>query len=63
MQNAIQGIKKVSVPGRRKYLRVHTIPKVLGGLGVAIVSTSKGLMTDRDARTQKVGGEVIGMIW
>jgi small subunit ribosomal protein S8 len=63
MQNAIQGIKKVSVPGRRQYLRAHTIPKVLGGLGVAIVSTSKGLMTDRDARAQKVGGEVIGMIW
>ena len=63
MQNAIQGIKKVSTPGRRHYRRVHTIPKVLGGLGVAIVSTSRGLMTDREARAQKVGGEVIGMIW
>jgi small subunit ribosomal protein S8 len=63
MRNAIQGIKKVSTPGRKAYRRVHAIPKVLGGLGVAIVSTSKGLMTDRDARAQKVGGEVIGMIW
>jgi small subunit ribosomal protein S8 len=63
MQNAIQGIKKVSTPGRRQYRRVHTIPKVLGGLGVAIVSTSRGLMTDREARAQKVGGEVIGIIW
>jgi small subunit ribosomal protein S8 len=63
MQNAIQGIKKVSVPGRRQYMRVHTLPKVLGGLGMAIVSTSRGLMTDREARAKKVGGEVIGMIW
>jgi small subunit ribosomal protein S8 len=63
MQNAIQGIKKVSVPGRRAYRRVHTLPKVLGGLGIAIVSTPKGLMTDRDARAQKLGGEVMGMVW
>jgi len=63
MRNAIQEIKKVSVPGRKTYRRVHTIPKILGGLGVVIVSTPKGLMTDRDARAQKVGGEVIGMIW
>ena len=63
MRNAIQGIKKVTTPGRKAYRRVHAIPKVLGGLGVAIVSTSKGLMTDREARAQKVGGEVIGMIW
>jgi small subunit ribosomal protein S8 len=63
MRNAIQGIKKVSVPGRKEYRRAHVIPKVLGGLGIAIVSTSKGLMTDREARTQKVGGEIIGKIW
>src|SRR5512136_2871756 len=49
MQNAIQGIKKVSVPGRKQYKRSHAIPKVLGGMGLTIVSTSKGLMTDRDA--------------
>jgi small subunit ribosomal protein S8 len=63
MQNAIQGIKKVSVPGRRAYLRVHTLPKVLGGMGIAIISTPKGIMTDREARAQKMGGEVIGMVW
>jgi small subunit ribosomal protein S8 len=63
MRSAIQGIKKVSVPGRKVYRRVHAIPKVLGGLGVAIVSTPHGLMTDREARARKVGGEVIGMIW
>jgi small subunit ribosomal protein S8 len=63
MQNAIQGIKKVSVPGRRAYLRVHTLPKVLGGMGIAIISTPKGIMTDREARAQKVGGEVMGMVW
>ena len=63
MRNAIQGIKKVSVPGRKEYRRVHAIPRVLGGLGVAIISTSKGLMTDREARAQKTGGEIIGMIW
>jgi small subunit ribosomal protein S8 len=63
MQNAVQGIKRASVPGRRQYLRVHTLPKVLGGMGIAIISTPKGLMTDREARAQKVGGEVIGMVW
>ena len=63
MQNAIQGIKKVSVPGRKQYKRSHAIPKVLSGMGITIVSTSRGLMTDRDARAQKVGGEIIGMIW
>jgi small subunit ribosomal protein S8 len=63
MRNAIQEIKKVSVPGRKEYRRVHTVPKVLGGMGIAIMSTSKGLMTDREAREQKVGGEIIGMIW
>jgi small subunit ribosomal protein S8 len=63
MRNAIQEIKKVSSPGRRAYRRVHTVPKVLGGMGIAIISTPKGLMTDREARTQKVGGEIIGMIW
>jgi small subunit ribosomal protein S8 len=63
MRNAIQEIKKVSVPGRKTYRRVHTIPQILGGLGVVIVSTPKGLMTDREARAQKVGGEVIGMVW
>jgi small subunit ribosomal protein S8 len=63
MQTAIQGIKKVSVPGRRTYRRVHTLPKVLGGLGIAIVSTPQGLMTDREARAKKVGGEVLGMVW
>ena len=62
-QNAIQGLKKISVPGRKVYRGVQSVPKVLGGLGIAIVSTSKGLLTDRQAREQNVGGEIIGMIW
>lgn len=62
-QNAIQGIKRVSTPGRKKYVDVQNVPKVLNGLGVAIVSTSKGVMTDKECRQSNVGGEVIGLIW
>jgi small subunit ribosomal protein S8 len=62
-RSAIQGLKKVSVPGRRHYSKSEAIPKVLGGMGVALVSTSRGLITDREARKLKVGGEIIGMIW
>jgi small subunit ribosomal protein S8 len=62
-RSAIQGLKKVSVPGRKKYSKADALPKVLNGMGIAIVSTSRGLVTDREARKLKVGGEIIGMIW
>lgn len=61
--NAIQGIKRVSTPGRKQYVGMKHVPKVLSGMGIAVVSTSKGVMTDRDCRKMNVGGEVIGMIW
>lgn len=59
----ITGLKRVSKPGRRIYAPHDRLPRVLGGLGVAIVSTSKGLMTDRQAVRQKVGGEVVCEVW
>jgi len=59
----IQGIRRVSKPSRRVYTSAERIPKVLDGLGVAIVSTSKGMLTDTLAREQKVGGEIICTIW
>jgi small subunit ribosomal protein S8 len=62
-QPAIQGIQRVSAPGRRTYVNVTRIPKVMNGLGMAIVSTSKGLLTDYEARTQNVGGEIICKVW
>ena len=55
----IKEIKRVSKPGRRIYVRANSIPKIQNGLGLAIVSTSKGIMTDDEARSQKVGGEII----
>jgi small subunit ribosomal protein S8 len=60
---AIAGLRRVSKPGLRIYARADKLPRVLGGLGVAVLSTSKGLMTDRDARRQKVGGEVLCYVW
>ena len=60
---AIQGLRRVSKPGLRIYTNVEDMPKVLRGLGVAIISTSKGVMTDRQARKEKVGGEVLAFIW
>lgn len=62
-KNAIQGIKRVSTPGRKRYADVQSLPRVLNGLGVAIISTSKGVMTDRDCRKANVGGEVVGLVW
>ncbi len=59
----ISGIKRVSKPGLRIYARADKIPRVLGGLGVAVVSTSKGLMTDREARKRRMGGEVLCYVW
>ena len=63
MRNAIQGIERVSTPGLRRYAPVDKIPKVLNGMGIAIVSTSKGVMTDKECRDLKVGGELIGKVW
>jgi small subunit ribosomal protein S8 len=59
----INGIKRISKPGLRIYTKKNEIPRVLGGLGIAIISTSKGVMTDREAREKKVGGEVIAYVW
>ena len=59
----INGLKRISKPGLRVYARCEELPKVLGGLGVAIISTSKGLMTDRAARKENLGGEVLCYIW
>ncbi len=60
---AFQGLKRVSRPGRRVYCRHDHIPRVLSGLGVAIVSTSHGLMTDKEARKNRVGGEILCEVW
>lgn len=62
-QKVIQGLKRISKPGLRVYARQGDIPKVLGGLGIVIISTSKGIMTDREARKQAVGGEVLAYVW
>ena len=59
----IRGIKRISKPGRRIYSKAADLPRVIGGLGIAVVSTSKGMMCDRDARKQGVGGEVICYVW
>jgi small subunit ribosomal protein S8 len=60
---AISGIRRVSTPGLRVYARADGLPRVLGGLGVAVLSTSNGLMTDREARKKHVGGEVLCYVW
>ena len=62
-QPVIQGLRRVSKPGLRIYSSVEDMPKVMKGLGVAIISTSKGVMTDREARKQHIGGEVLAFIW
>ncbi|AFS79252.1 30S ribosomal protein S8 [Gottschalkia acidurici 9a] len=59
----ITGIKRISKPGLRVYVKSDEIPRVLGGLGIAILSTSKGIMTDKEARKSKLGGEVICYVW
>jgi len=63
MRNAIQGIERISTSGRRHYASVDETPKVLGGMGIAIMSTSKGLLTDRQCRQNNVGGELIAKVW
>src|SRR5918999_4189588 len=62
-ERAISGIKRVSKPGRRVYRGANDLPRVLGGLGVAIISTSQGVMTDKQARRARVGGEVMAYVW
>lgn len=62
-ERTISGIKKISKPGRRVYVGAKDVPSVLGGLGIAILSTSHGMMTDKQARKEGVGGEVICYVW
>ena len=62
-QNAIVSLKRVSTPGLRKYVKHTKLPRVINGLGIAIVSTSKGVMTDKEARTEGVGGEVLCYVY
>lgn len=62
-EKVITGIKRISKPGLRVYAKGDNLPKVLNGLGVAIISTSNGMMTDREARKQHIGGEVIAYVW
>jgi len=61
--NAIQGLRRVSKPGQRSYVRHTTLPRVRSGLGVAILTTSKGIMTEREARKQGLGGELLCEVW
>ena len=62
-EKIISGLKRISKPGLRVYAKVDSIPRVLNGLGIAIISTSHGLMTDREARAKHVGGEVLAYVW
>lgn len=61
--NVITGIRRISTPGRRVYVGKDRLPRVMGGLGTSIVSTSKGVMTDREAREAGLGGEVLAQVW
>ncbi|MBI3766228.1 MAG: 30S ribosomal protein S8, partial [Ignavibacteriales bacterium] len=61
--SAISGLKRVSTPGLRVYVPADQLPRILNGLGIAVISTSKGMMTNKDARLQKIGGEVLCHIW
>jgi small subunit ribosomal protein S8 len=61
--SAIAGLKRISSPGRRVYVNAEELPRVLNGMGIAVISTSKGLMTDKQARQEHVGGEVVCHIW
>ncbi len=62
-ERAIAGLRRVSKPGLRVYAKKDNLPRVLGGLGVAIISTSSGLMTDKEAKKNGVGGEVLAYVW
>ena len=62
-EKIISGLKRISKPGLRVYANKEELPKVLGGLGIAIISTNKGVMTDKEARKENVGGEVLAFVW
>ena len=62
-ERVITGLKRISKPGLRVYVKADEVPKVLNGLGIAILSTSKGLMTDKNARKENLGGEVLAFVW
>jgi small subunit ribosomal protein S8 len=62
-RSVISGLERLSKPGRRHYVAADDVPKVLGGMGTAIVSTSRGVMTGHDARRQRVGGELVARVW
>ena len=62
-EKVISGLKRISKPGLRVYANAEDMPKVLGGLGIAIVSTNKGVVTDKEARKMNVGGEVLAFVW
>jgi small subunit ribosomal protein S8 len=62
-ERVIKGLKRISKPGLRVYASVDELPKVLNGLGIALISTSKGIMTDREARLAQIGGEVLAYVW
>ncbi len=62
-EKIITGIKRISKPGLRVYANKEEMPKVLGGLGIAVISTNQGVITDKEARTQGVGGEVLAFVW
>ena len=62
-EKVISGLKRISKPGLRVYANAEELPKVLGGLGIAIISTNKGVLTDKEARKENVGGEVLAFIW
>ena len=62
-ERVISGLRRISTPGKRVYAKNEELPKVLGGMGIAIISTSKGVMTDKEARKAGVGGEVLAYIW
>ena len=62
-ERVISGLRRISKPGLRSYVKADAVPKVLNGLGIAILSTSEGVMTDKDARAKKIGGEVTAYVW
>ena len=62
-ERVISGLKRISKPGLRSYVKADEVPKVLNGLGIAIISTSDGVITDKEARAKKIGGEVLAYIW
>ena len=62
-ERVISGLRRISKPGLRSYVKADAVPKVLNGLGIAILSTSEGVITDKDARAKKIGGEVIAYVW